>query len=85
MRDAHSNIQKLFRYADRKYENTDANSIEKNGKALNHVCIFSSQYFDGFTVRKRHLSVPYLCFSLVKFTGRFSSKAYSSRFSSIYF
>ena len=60
-------------YADRKYENTDANSGETTGNALNHVCIFSSQYFDGFTVRKRHLSVPYLSFSLVMFTGRFNT------------
>ena len=56
----------MFKYADRKYENTDANIQEKEKwwNALNHVCIFSSQYFDGFTVIKRHLSSSYLSIKL---------------------
>ena len=57
---------------------TQTERREKNGNALNHVWMFSSQYFDGFTVRKRHLSVPDLYVNLALFTGSFSFKTFVS-------
>ena len=79
----HPNVHtnELFRYADLSevWEQTPTQwTRERDENALNHVCIFSSQYFDGFTVRKRHLSVPYLYVNLALFTGSFSFKPFVS-------
>ena len=39
------------------WEHRRKHRYEENSDALNHVCVFGSQYFDGFNVGKRHLSI----------------------------
>ena len=39
------------------WEHRRKQRYEENSDALNHVCVFGSQYFDGFNVGKRHLSI----------------------------